>query len=191
MADQKVLINDLKVRLEILIPEDIFRAGRVEFAHFRLDHIRAVLDEVERLTRLNVSLLDGEMPVCGDCDGTGWQYNRVEGRYACTCMTEAEPYQILEDLIEKIRRVATGEDQVADDDTEGMGYISQLIAEAVRPPDLVQVLGEQKWKAECKSCGCVVKWEAKDFFDAADKHPTGWTYDRVLEGSVCPQCKSV
>lgn len=49
--DQKtMMINDLKVRLEVLIPEDISRSGKVEFAQFRLDHIRAVLDEVERLT---------------------------------------------------------------------------------------------------------------------------------------------
>lgn len=34
--------------------------------------------------------------VCGDCDGSGWLENRVEGRYPCTCMTEAEPYQLLE-----------------------------------------------------------------------------------------------
>lgn len=29
--------------------------------------------------------------VCYDCAGTGW----LENRYPCTCMTEAEPYQIL------------------------------------------------------------------------------------------------
>jgi len=33
--------------------------------------------------------------VCGDCDGSGWLENRVEGRHPCTCMTEAEPYQLL------------------------------------------------------------------------------------------------
>jgi len=36
-------------------------------------------------------------------------------------------------LVETIRRVASGEDQVADDDTEGMAWIQRLIAEAVRP----------------------------------------------------------
>lgn len=33
--------------------------------------------------------------VCGDCDGSGWLENRVDGRHPCTCMTEAEPYQLL------------------------------------------------------------------------------------------------
>lgn len=92
-----------------------------------------LIAEVERLQRQNANLLNGEVPVCGDCDGSGWLYNRVEGRYPCTCMTEAEPYQILSNAMEEIRRVATGEDQVADDDTEGMGYIARLIAKVARP----------------------------------------------------------
>lgn len=41
-----------------------------------------------------ISLRDGM--TCGDCNDTGWLENREEGRYPCTCMTEAEPYQILE-----------------------------------------------------------------------------------------------
>lgn len=40
-----------------------------------------------------ISLRDGM--TCGDCNDTGWLENREEGRYPCTCMTEAEPYQIL------------------------------------------------------------------------------------------------
>lgn len=48
-----------------------------------------------------------------------------------------------------------------------------------------------KWKVECKSCGCVVEWQAESFFDASDKFPVGWTYDRVLEGPTCPDCKPV
>ena len=40
--------------------------------------------------------VENEGKVCGDCDGSGWQENREEGRYPCTCMTEAEPYQLLE-----------------------------------------------------------------------------------------------
>ncbi len=39
--------------------------------------------------------------VCSDCLDTGWLYNRVEGRYPCTCMTEAEPYQMLEERIKR------------------------------------------------------------------------------------------
>ena len=64
--------------------------------------ITTLADENEKLQRQVSNLLDGEMPVCGDCDGTGWQYNRVEGRYACTCMTEAEPYQLLEAEVERL-----------------------------------------------------------------------------------------
>lgn len=59
--------------------------------------ITTLADENEKLQRQVTNLLDGESPVCGDCDGSGWLYNRVEGRYACTCMTEAEPYQIMEE----------------------------------------------------------------------------------------------
>jgi hypothetical protein len=45
-----------------------------------------------------------------------------------------------------------------------------------------------KWSLTCKSCGEVVKWEADDFFDAADKHPPGWGTDSLI-GTVCPKCK--
>ena len=34
--------------------------------------------------------------LCPDCNDTGWLENRVEGKYPCTCMTECEPYQLLE-----------------------------------------------------------------------------------------------
>ena len=36
---------------------------------------------------------------CGECTD-GWKYNRVEGRHACTCMTEMEPFQILQMALE-------------------------------------------------------------------------------------------
>ena len=48
------------------------------------------VEEVKRL----ISLHEGM--TCGDCNDTGWLENREEGRYPCTCMTEAEPYQLLE-----------------------------------------------------------------------------------------------
>ena len=47
---------------------------------------------VEGVERL-IFLRDGM--TCGDCNDTGWLENREEGRYPCTCMTEAEPYQLL------------------------------------------------------------------------------------------------
>lgn len=110
--------------VEKCIPESSFRN---EVANLHTE----MLAEIDRLTAANANLLNGEIPVCGDCDGTGWRHNRVEGRYPCTCMTEAEPYQLLNDMLEKIARVASGEDQVADDDTEGMRWIQQFIAESV------------------------------------------------------------
>lgn len=39
---------------------------------------------------------------CADCQDTGWLENRVEGKYACTCMTEMEPYQLLESRIAEL-----------------------------------------------------------------------------------------
>ena len=47
----------------------------------------------------------------------------------------------------------------------------------------------QKWQMTCKSCGTRVEWEAKDFLDAADKSPPGWSTDPVLKHLVCPKCK--
>lgn len=49
----------------------------------------------------------------------------------------------------------------------------------------------QRWKLTCKSCGKEETWTAKDFFEAADKSPSGWSYDRVIEGSVCPSCRVI
>lgn len=40
--------------------------------------------------------------VCDVCDGDGWIYNRVEGRGACACMTERQPFQILLSALEII-----------------------------------------------------------------------------------------
>lgn len=56
----------------------------------KLEQLQAKVAELEAE---NARLSDGA--VCGDCDGSGWLENRVEGRYPCTCMTEAEPYQLL------------------------------------------------------------------------------------------------
>jgi len=59
-------------------------------------HVTAVqfndaLAEIEQL----------EQNSCGDCTD-GWKYNRVEGRHACTCMTEMEPFQMLQTALEEI-----------------------------------------------------------------------------------------
>ena len=55
--------------------------------------IEQLAARVRELEEENARLSDGA--VCGDCDGSGWLENRVEGRYPCACMTEAEPYQLL------------------------------------------------------------------------------------------------
>lgn len=55
------------------------------------------IEELRRqLSAAQAELDDREGMVCGDCNDTGWLESRVEGRHPCTCMTEAEPYQLLE-----------------------------------------------------------------------------------------------
>lgn len=56
-------------------------------------------------------------------------------------------------------------------------------------PPAAETAPMQKWSQTCRGCGAVEPWEAKDFFDAADKLPSGWNYDQVLKGPVCPKCK--
>jgi len=48
------------------------------------------IHEIERLLALREGM------VCADCNNTGWLENREEGRYPCTCMTEADPYHELQ-----------------------------------------------------------------------------------------------
>ena len=49
--------------------------------------------------------------LCADCLDTGWLENREEGRYPCTCITEMEPYQLLQtrcaELEKEIARLKT------------------------------------------------------------------------------------
>jgi hypothetical protein len=67
-----------------------------------------LLAEIEELTAENEEL---NQNVCGECDSEnyGWVFNRVEGRGACTCMLEAEPFQILKDALDKLARLGNGE----------------------------------------------------------------------------------
>lgn len=71
------------------------------------------IHEIERLLALREGM------VCGDCNDTGWQENAVEGRYPCTCMTEAEPYQLLQAKITEqaaeIERLKTAYELVCND----------------------------------------------------------------------------
>lgn len=57
---------------------------------------KAIVHGDTKVADLERQLADREGLVCGDCDGSGWLENSVEGRYPCTCMTEAEPYQLLQ-----------------------------------------------------------------------------------------------
>ena len=45
-----------------------------------------------------------EQRICDECDpdNYGWIFNRVGGKAACGCMTEAEPFQILREALEQI-----------------------------------------------------------------------------------------
>lgn len=97
-----------------------------------MDTIRCQRQEIEEL----------EQNSCGDCTD-GWRYNRVEGRHACTCMTEMEPYQILKTALEQIYKAGTGEIQIADDDTEGMEWVAQTAKVALRsvsPLDYIETV---------------------------------------------------
>lgn len=61
-------------------------------------------DLQKRIDELEAELMDGK--VCDQCtDGDGWNYNAVEGRVPCVCMTEAEPYQLLQEELTGAARV--------------------------------------------------------------------------------------
>lgn len=61
-------------------------------------------EEELTLSAYNAGLEHNEQNVCGECspDNYGWIFNRVEGKAACACMTEAEPFQILLQALEAI-----------------------------------------------------------------------------------------
>jgi hypothetical protein len=61
---------------------------------------------IAEITQLRADLAEREGLVCGDCDGSGWLDNAVEGRYPCTCMTEAEPYQLLQQQLAECKKDA-------------------------------------------------------------------------------------
>ena len=74
------------------------------------------VEEVERLIALREGM------TCADCNDTGWLENRVEGKIPCTCMTEVEPYQLLQaklvELTDKLKyssMAATAEAQYANE----------------------------------------------------------------------------
>ena len=62
-----------------------------------------VFDRFREQRELRAELERLQENVCDECDGDGWCYNRVEGRHPCVCMTEAEPYQILQKELAALR----------------------------------------------------------------------------------------
>ena len=85
---------------------------------------------VEGVERL-ISLRDGM--TCGDCNDTGWLENREEGRYPCTCMTEAEPYQLLEaerdDWKSRYESSLSVNQMHSDNNAEMLKFNAKLLAE--------------------------------------------------------------
>ena len=94
-----------------------------------------VADELVRLQNLSDSRLENIKAMSSYLDdvaealGVPKPGTPVEGIGACWNLMAAIRRQ--KAVIEKISRVASGEDQVADDDTEGMEWIRRFIAESV------------------------------------------------------------
>jgi hypothetical protein len=87
--------------------------------------------ELERVQKENKEL---EQRCCFECDpdNYGWIFNRVEGKAVCGCISESEPFQIVETALAEILHAATGETQIADDDTEGMKWIADKALTALQ-----------------------------------------------------------
>jgi hypothetical protein len=43
-----------------------------------------------------------EETLCNDCFDTGWSVDR-EGKSVCACISETEPYQMIEEEVERLR----------------------------------------------------------------------------------------
>lgn len=78
---------------------------------------------------------DDGKPICGGCKLQApnglCQYSKAEAGYypSSSCPVwhgESKPALVIE-LLEKISRVAHGEDQVGDNDTEGMEWIAEYV----------------------------------------------------------------
>lgn len=63
----------------------------------------AAVELIKKLATENEQLAQN---VCDECspDNYGWVFNRVEGKAACGCMIEAEPFQILLKALEDISK---------------------------------------------------------------------------------------
>lgn len=84
---------------------DLEMAGKVRMLmRMDLDHEAVCCGARDRIMYLSQQVDELSQHVCDECipDNYGWVFNRVEGRGACTCMLEAEPFQILLKALERI-----------------------------------------------------------------------------------------
>lgn len=70
---------------------------------------------------------------CDECNGDGWVHNRVEGRAACTCMIEAEPFQILLKALERIAQDKVGYGHLGAGSPTAVAVIAQKALKSVLP----------------------------------------------------------
>ena len=56
------------------------------------------------LSATKIQLEAAEDKLCDQCNGDGWQYNAVEGRVPCVCVTELEAYQLLQEEKESLEK---------------------------------------------------------------------------------------
>jgi len=86
-------MNDAVSRLCIRAQNE---ATSIALSQICRDKNRTITELRTQLANAERKLLDQEGLVCANCLDTGWLENREEGRHPCTCMTEAEPYQLLQ-----------------------------------------------------------------------------------------------
>ena len=143
---------------------------------------------VEAVERL-ISLRDGM--TCGDCNDTGWLENREEGRYPCTCMTEAEPYQILQAKITKqvaeIERLKTVPMKY-----RRMAFNAQLQEESRSQAERIKVLEEDvtHYKSEAHDAG-MSRVQIGKLQDKIEKLNSKLQIDNTIIGDFDARCKEL
>jgi len=108
-------------------------------------------------SELEARLLNREGMTCEDCNDTGWLENREEGRYPCTCMTEAEPYQLLRAECDALKAECAKEYQRGKDETlEQIRHFKQVRDErdalAVTAQKMRDVITEAVDEIESLAC---------------------------------------
>jgi len=103
-----------------------------------IDAILTMLNALEKINNIRNSIVGLQnvywsahvYPLAAALNEAGFQGQEydVARKEACTLLEQRDRLQA---VVDKIAKVASGEDQVADDDTEGMIWIRQFIAESV------------------------------------------------------------